>query len=431
VSDVSNTRNALSLPSATRALGRFLATEASGGVVLLAAIAVALAWANSPWANGYERFWHTPAVVAVGGHRLELDLRHWVNDALMAIFFLVVGVEVKREFLQGELRQRRHAALPFAAALGGMVLPAVIYAAFNVGKDGAHGWGIPMATDIAFALGVLAVVAPRVPSSLRVFLLALAIVDDIGAVVVIAVFYSSSIQVWWLIAAGAMAATVYGIRWAGVTPLPVFVVLGVALWLSVHEAGVHATIAGVVMGLLVPAAPRFDREIIQSRTDDLLDVFTPASARETRRLARFAVSELEWVEYMLHPLVSFVIVPVFALANAGVRLGWRDVRLAIGEPVTIGIVTGLVLGKAAGITGASWLAVRLGIADQPSGTTWRDVGGIAALGGIGFTVSLFVTDLAFADQALVLQAKIGVLAASFAAAAIGGAFLRLGREAKA
>lgn len=419
-----NDGSASTTSTLTRAVREFLATEVAGGVVLLAATAVALVWANSPWSDTYDGLWHTKAIIGVGSWRLELDLRHWVNDGLMAIFFLVVGLEVKREFLQGELRERSKAVLPVAAALGGMVVPALLYTAFNVSGPGAAGWGIPMATDIAFALGVLALVAPRLPGSLRVFLLALAIVDDIGAIVVIAVFYASELQPLWLAAAAAIVVTVYGLRRLGLSARPLFVVLGIGLWIAVHASGVHATIAGVVMGLLVPATPRLDREIMISRGDELLDVFSPDAARQTSRLARLSVSELEWIQHMLHPLSSLLIVPVFALANAGVVFTAADLGDATTSPVTLGVVVGLVVGKTAGITGAAWLATRAGIATLGADVRWRQLTGVAALGGIGFTVSLFITDLAFEAERTIADAKIGILAASLLASGVGAVLLR-------
>jgi NhaA family Na+:H+ antiporter len=347
----------------------------------------------------------------------------------MAVFFLVVGLEVKREFLQGELRDRRRAVLPIVAAIGGMAVPALIYAFVNVGGEGASGWGIPMATDIAFALGVLAIVAPRLPGSLRVFLLALAIVDDIGAIVVIAIFYSSSIDVLWLAVAGGVVASIFIIRRAGVSVPWVFVVLGVILWLAVHASGIHATIAGVVLGLLVPATPDLDREIVESSADELLDVFTPTSARETTRLARRAVSELEWIEHSLHPISSLAIVPLFALANAGVAFGGNDLAEAASSPVTLGIVLGLVVGKTLGIAGAVWLATKLGVADV-AGATARQVVGVAMLAGIGFTVSLFIADLAFDADRLVAQAKVGIFLASVVASVGGALVLRSPRRSE-
>ena len=420
---MSSTDTRPSTAGTTRALREFLATEAAGGLVLLVATAVALAWANSPWSSSYETLWHTDAVIGIGSWRLDMDLRHWVNDGLMAIFFLVVGLEVKREFLQGELKDRRKAALPIFAAVGGMVVPALLYTLFNASGDASGGWGIPMATDIAFALGVLAVIAPNLPSSLRIFLLALAIVDDLGAIVVIAVFYSGSLDWGWLAAAGAITALVYGLRRAGVGVTGVFAILGVALWIAVHASGVHSTIAGVIMGLLAPAAPRLTREILLSRGDELIDVFTPAAARQTSRLARLSVSELEWIQHGLHPFSSLLIVPIFALANAGVEFSRTDIADAASSPVALGVFVGLVAGKTLGITGAAWIACRLGIAEVAPDVRWRQIAGVAALGGIGFTVSLFITDLAFDDDTAITDAKMAIFAAAIAATAIAAALL--------
>ena len=421
-------RPSVTRPSFTRALREFLATEVAGGAVLLIAAVVAIVWANSPWSASYVALWHTKASVAIGNWSLSLDLQHWVNDGLMAVFFLVVGLEVKRELLQGELNDRRRAMLPIAAALGGMVVPAAVYAIVNAGDPGVEGWGIPMATDIAFAIGVLALVAPRAPSSLRVFLLALAIVDDIGAIIVIAVFYSKSLAPAWLAAALAIVVLVYALRSRSSTLTPLFVALGAALWFCLHEAGVHATLAGVVMGLLAPAAPRLDREIALSRGDELLDVFTPEAARETLRIAKLSVSELEWLLHGLHPVSSLIVVPIFALANAGVSLSADQLDSALTSKVTLGIILGLVAGKLVGITGAAWLAHRSGLAQLPPDTRWAQIAGVAALGGIGFTVSLFITDLAFESSALVDEAKVGILAASVAASALGAVLLRSRRR---
>jgi Na+:H+ antiporter, NhaA family len=405
--------------ASTRALREFLATELVGGVVLLVATVAALVWANSAWKGGYEQLWGTELGIELGRWRLALDLREWVNEGLMAVFFVLVGLELKREFLQGELRGGRRAALPVVAAIGGMVVPALLYSVFNLGGEGADGWGIPMATDIAFALGVLAVVAPGVPATLRLFLLTLAIVDDIGAIVVIAAFYTSDLEPAWLAAAFAVLIAVYGLRQVGLTFTPLFVALGAALWLALHASGVHATLAGVAMGLLAPATPQLEREIVRSRGDELLDVFSAEAARTTTRLARQSVSQLEWLEHTLHPWSSLVVIPVFALANAGVSLTGEVMRDALTSPVTLGVLVGLVAGKTLGITGAAWLAYRTGLAELPSDVPFRQIAGVAALGGIGFTVSLFVTELAFDDASIAAEAKVGILAASLAATLLG------------
>ena len=414
--------------SPSRALREFLATETAGGAALVLAAAVALVWANSPWQAGYERLWSTELGVHLGTWELELDLRGWVNDGLMAIFFLAVALEVKRELLVGELRDRRRAALPVVAAVGGMIVPAAVYLSISSSGAGADGWGIPMATDIAFALGVLALVAPSLPSPARVFLLTLAIVDDIGAILVIAVAYSSSVAPGWLVVAVGIVGAVLVLRRIGLVATPVFVVLGIGLWLAVHESGVHATIAGVVMGLLVPAEPALTREIVRSRTDELVDVLSPEGARNSARLARQSVSQLEWLEHWLHGWSSLLIVPLFALANAGIELTADVLADAATSRVTIGVVVGLVVGKVVGISGASWCAIRLGVAELPQGVTWRHLVGVAAVGGIGFTVSLFIAPLAFEDPVLVDEAKIGVLAAAVLATAAATLLLRRPRR---
>lgn len=324
----------------------------------------------------------------------------------------------------GELRNRRAAALPVIAAVGGMIVPAVVFLAWNPSGDEAAGWGIPMATDIAFALGVLALVARSIPPAVRLFLLTLAIVDDIGAIVVIALFYSSGIEGRWLAGAVVIVGAVLVLRRVGFVATPLFVALGVALWLALYASGVHPTLAGVTMGLLVPATPAFTREIVRSRTDELLDVFSPEAARQTTRIAHQSVSQLEWLEHELHGWSSLVVIPVFALANAGIALSADAVGAALASSVTAGVIVGLVVGKMVGIAGASLLAIRIGLAELPAEVSWRQLVGAAALGGIGFTVSLFITGLPFESDELADDAKIGILAASAMATAVGALLLR-------
>jgi NhaA family Na+:H+ antiporter len=369
-----------------RNIREFLATEVAGGVVLLAATVVALAWVNSPWGHGYDALWETRLGVE--------DLRHWVNDGLMAVFFFVVGLEIKRELVTGELRTWRQAATPAIAAVGGMVVPALAYLAINAGAPGGRGWGIPMATDIAFVLGVAALLGSRAPSGLRLFLLTLAIVDDLGAIVVIAVFYSSDVRPVALLAAVAVLATMVGLRVLRFRWLPAYAVLGVAVWFAVFESGVHATIAGVVLALLAPARPEGDGPSVGER-----------------------------LEEALHPWTSLLIVPLFALANAGVVLRGSAFSAEGAGLVAAGVAAGLVAGKLVGVTAGAALAVRLRVGDLPDGVTWRHVAGGAALAGIGFTVSLFITDLAFADDALRSAAKVGILGASLTASLLGAAVL--------
>ncbi|HEX5587735.1 MAG TPA: Na+/H+ antiporter NhaA [Acidimicrobiia bacterium] len=395
----------------------FLRTEAAGGIVLVVATVAALVWANAAPAS-YHDLWSTVFTIGTTEHHFSLTLREWVNDALMAIFFFVVGLEIKRELAEGELHDPRKAALPAIAAFGGMVVPALVYLAFNAGGAGADGWGIPMATDIAMAIGVLSLLGSRVPSPLKLFLLALAIVDDIGAILVIAVFYSHGFDGMAAVAAVGFLLAMIGLRLVGVRSLLPYVVLGAGVWIAVQDSGVHATIAGVVLGLLAPTRPFRQPDMVDA--DKLADVSTVETAHETVVLARESVSVVEWLEHLLHPWTSYVIVPVFALANAGVVLSSDSIDAAVSSPITHGIVVGLVVGKLVGISAFAWLATRLRVASLPSGTTFAQIVGIAALGGIGFTVSLFVSELAFgAAGAFTDDAKIGILAASLAAAALG------------
>jgi NhaA family Na+:H+ antiporter len=390
-------------PIAARVIGpfqRFFSTEAAGGIVLLACAAIALVWANSTWANAYRQLWETPLGLETRSFGLSLTLHEWVNDGLMAAFFFFVGLEIKREVLIGELSSRRSAALPVAAAIGGMVVPAAIYAIVNRGGAGAHGWGVPMATDIAFALGVLALFGNGLPSGLRVFLAALAIVDDLGAVLVIALFYTNSLHWGALGGAAAVVAVLVGANFAGVGRTLVYVALGVILWFFVLFSGIHATVAGVLLALTIPARAHTGTET--------------------------APSLLQRLESALQGPVAFLIMPVFALANAGIPLGAGAIG-AVRTPVALGVILGLLFGKPIGIMLASIAAVRAGAAELPSGVTWRQVHGASWLGGIGFTMSLFIAGLAFADAAMLDVAKLGVIAASACAGATGYFLLRATR----
>jgi NhaA family Na+:H+ antiporter len=411
-----------------RPIAGFLRVEAASGIVLLAAAVLALVWANSPWASSYEALWQTEVTLRFGGLELSEDLRHWVNDALMVIFFFVVGLEIKYEIVSGELRDPKAASVPIIAALGGMVVPAGIYALFNAGGPGSAGWGIPMATDIAFAVGVLSLLGSRIPSPARVFLLTLAIADDIGAIVVIAVFYTADLSLTWLGAAALVLLVMAGLRALRVWSLSVYVALGVAFWFATYESGVHATIAGVVLGLLAPALPLLDQEQAKeyarrSIADEHLD------ANELRRY-RFLLAEsvpvAERLGAQLHPWSSFVVLPVFALANAGVNLSGDAIADALASPVTAGIAIGLLAGKTVGVAGASWLAVLLGIGRLPHRTSWSMMVGLGAVAGIGFTVALFVAGLSFPeDSAMAAEAKVGILGASVVAALVGATLLIL------
>lgn len=406
-------------------LNRFLQVEAAGGVLLLGATLAALVWANSPWSGGYEQLWRTVVSLDAGPMHLSEDLGHWVNDGLMALFFFVVGLEIKQELVGGQLADRRDAALPVVAALGGMVVPAALFFALNAGSSGVHGWGIPMATDIAFAVAVLMLLGDRAPSSLKVLLLGLAIADDIGAIAVIALFYTDRVELPWLLAAGAGLLLVALMRQAKVWFLPVYAVVGVAVWACTLQSGIHATIAGVALGLLTPARPLLadiEADRIAARLSDDEDV-TPAEVREIGFHLRESVSVAERLGTVLHPWTSYVVVPVFALANAGIPLSGEALGEAASSRVTLGVVVGLVVGKVAGISAFAWGAVRLGMARLPVDVSWRQVTGMAGIAGIGFTVSMFVAGLAYDDPALQDQAKMGVLVASVLAAVVGLAVL--------
>ncbi len=415
------------MPRALRPLRDFLVTEAGGGVLLATSAVVALIWANSPWSQGYVDLWSTQATVSIGDQALTLDLKHWINDGLMAIFFLVVGLEIKRELATGHLSTKRAALLPVSAAIGGMVVPALIYLAI-AGGTAPNGWAIPMATDIALAVGIVAVAGDRVHPSLRVLLLGLAIVDDIGAIIIIAAFYSDSVSwQWLLVAAGAIAATVAAKRMV-VRRTVVYVVLGVVLWYAFHEAGIHATLAGVVMGLLAPTTPHLSADFIDA--EELADVSSVDAAFATTGIARSAVSDVEWLQHLVHPWTSYLIVPLFALANAGIEISGVGLRGAVRSPITWAIVCGLVIGKPLGVVVASRLAVRMGIADTPPGSSPRQFVGIGAAAGIGFTVALFITELAFDDPVQIVEAKLAVLVASLAAAGVAAVLLLGGHRSR-
>lgn len=421
-----------------RPLLRFTHVEAAGGGVLLVAAIVAIAWANAPFGESYATFWDTHLTVDLGPLHFDESLKHVVNDALMVIFFFVVGLEIKRELVVGELNELRRAALPAIAALGGMAVPALIYVAFNIGTGGeaSQGWGIPMATDIAFSIGVVSLLGSRVSVNAKLFLLALAIADDIGAIAVIAIFYTSDLAFGWLLAAVLGLLVVYGAQRAQVRSISFYVVVGAFVWLFTLESGVHATLAGVALGLMTPADAYYSDGQFRQRVQWILNRFEmdAASPRARERLdedaleasaiARESVSPLDRLERSLHPWSSFVIVPIFALANAGVRFVDINVVNAATSSVALGVSLGLVAGKIIGITGATVIAVRLGIGVLPRRTTWRQVVGLSALAGIGFTVSLFIAELAFTDGALIDSAKIGIFVGSAIAGLIGFAVLR-------
>ncbi len=381
------------MPDTGWALLNFLRTEAGGGVILLLAAVAALVWANSPWKGTYHDLWDHEIAVGPGAWAVRESVLHWINDGLMTFFFFVVGLEIKRELVRGELQDRRAAALPVVAAVGGMVAPIVLFRLVAGPGPAARGWGIPMATDIAFAVGVLALLGSRVPRPLKVFLLTLAIVDDIGAIVVIAVFYAGRLETGWLLGTVAVLAVVVGARRLCGGRIGPFVLLGFLAWYCTYRSGIHPTIAGVALGLLTPVESAGGRPV------------------------------LEQLEARLHPWSSYLVIPLFALANAGVSLDAGSLRDAAGSRLTWAVVVGLVIGKLVGIAGATALMVRSPWGRWPPDTGVRHMLGMASLGGIGFTVSLFITGLAFGDGAQQAQAKTGILAGSLLAALLGVAIL--------
>jgi NhaA family Na+:H+ antiporter len=421
-----------------RPFQEFAKLQSAGGLILIGCIVVALVWANSPWAASYVHLWHTSLTFGFAGSALSESLHFWINDGLMAVFFLVVGLEIKRESLVGELASLRRAALPIAAALGGMLVPAGVYLLFNHGGAGAAGWGVPMATDIAFALGVLALLGDRVPASLRVFLAALAIADDIGAVLVIAFFYTETISGIHLAIAGFCFAGLIALNRAGARHPIWYAILGIGLWLAFLKSGVHATVAGVLLAMTIPARQRIDSRAFLERSAKILGEFRDADAAGERMLTSARKSaalhalarDCEQVEspmlrfeHALGPWVNYVIMPIFALANAGVALQ-SGVRHAIAGPVGLGIICGLAYGKPIGISSFAWVVTRMGLARLPSGVRWRHVIGVGALGGIGFTMSIFIANLAFSPTEILEAAKVAILAASLLSG-IGGAIILL------
>ncbi|MYB49853.1 MAG: Na+/H+ antiporter NhaA [Dehalococcoidia bacterium] len=416
-----------------RPVQRFMHEEASSGIVLFLAAVVALVWANSPWYDAYHDLLETHIIVGFGSWAIDETIHHWIDDGLMAIFFFVVGLEIKRAVVVGELSSVRKAALPIFAALGGMIVPALLYVTFNPGGEEFRGWGIPMATDIAFSLGVLSLLRTRAPLPLKIFLTAFAIIDDIGAVIVIAVFYTGDIA-WGNLGIGAVfLVALLVVSRLGIRHPLVYAVLGVAVWLAFLYSGVHATVAGVLVAATIPIRVRVDTPGFLARGRDLLLVFersgeyahkdeTSSEQRailvELEDTAREMQSPLQRFETALHPWVAFVIMPLFALSNAGVKLE-GDFLEALTHPVTIGIVLGLVVGKQVGVTLFSWVAVRFGFAALPYGVTWLQFYGVALLGGIGFTMSLFITNLAFTGDLLTTEAKIGILLGSAISGIIG------------
>ena len=408
-----------------RPVRAFISTEVGSAVVLLAAVVIALVWANSPWNSSYEDLWTTELSIRIADAEISEDLRGWVNDGLMTLFFFVIGLEIRRELDLGELRDRRRVAVPVLAAIGGMAVPALIYLSINAGTAAVQGWGVVMATDTAFALGLLAVVGRHSPLRLRVFLLTLAVVDDVGALAVIALVYTDDVAMLPLLLAIGVFGLVVAFRAAGVSIGAVYFFLGVVLWLALLESGVHPTIAGVSMGLLATAYPP-SRTALQQATSlwrSFREQPTSGLARTAGRGLRRAVSPNERLQEIYHPWTSYVIVPLFALANAGVQFSGDILDQAWRSPITHGVVAGLVLGKLIGITGVSWLATRRWLGGFPLTVSWLPLVGTATVAGIGFTVSLFIAEISFEGAALE-EAKIGILAASVIATGLSWAVFR-------
>lgn len=416
------------------ALERFMHIEAVSGIVLLIAAAAALIWANSPGGESYEHFWHTPVTFGFGSYVISQSLHFWVNDGLMTIFFLVVGLEIRREIYEGALASWRSASLPLIAALGGVVAPAVIFVALNTDELVRHGWAIPTATDIAFAVGVLALLGRWIPPAVRIVLLALAVIDDIAAILIIALFYSDGLNLVGFLIAIAGIVSVLGLHHLGIGVAPAYIVPGIIVWVGFYEAGIHPSIGGVLLGLLTPVVPFVRRErpaeIISRALDEFSARMRPGAHADIRALVEPAIRikraqreilpPVVRVQAALHPYVAFGIMPLFALANAGVALGQLDFAHANAYGVIFGVGAGLVLGKPLGIVLASWLAVRAGLCQLPAGANWRGMTLIGCLGGIGFTMSIFIATLAFANSDVMLNAaKLGVLCGSATAAIVG------------
>lgn len=415
----------------------FLDNKLAGAILLLVTTVVALVWANSPWAGTYQELLHTYATVGIGDFELSKSIGHWINDGLMGIFFFVVGLEIKREFLAGELANPRRAALPIFGAVGGMVVPALIYVAFNLEGEGLHGWGIPMATDIAFALGILALFPVSI--ALKVFLTALAIVDDIGAILVVAIFYTDDIAMQSLVLGGMFLLISIGANIAGVRNPVIYFLIGFVVWFAFLKSGVHATLAAVLMAFTIPARTRINGEQLIEQTEELLRRLKETDLSKGNQLlsskqhslvhsmeqiTENATAPLQELEHALMPFVTFMIMPIFALANAGVALG-GDFATTISSPIAIGIICGLFVGKPLGIWFFAWLAVKLKVAELPEEVTFIDIAAVGLLGGIGFTMALFISTLAFPDPVMVDVAKTAVLVGSVMSAVLGSLILYL------
>ncbi len=424
---------------------QFIHQQSTSGLLLMAAAMIALFLANSRWAEDYLHFIHTPALIGIGDWGIRMSLHHWVNDALMAIFFFVVGLELKRELLVGELSDIKQAALPIVAAIGGMVVPAFIFEVFNYGSDAAHGWGVPMATDIAFAVGALALLGKRVPKALITFLVALAIADDLGAVLVIALFYTQNLALNWLLVAVALTAILMTLNYAGIRNAIPYFIIAVILWYAMLQSGVHATLAGVIGAFTVPARSKYDPKLFADMVNQHIDKFIANRKQQDSLMTnnqlysivqnleesvRGVQTPLQQLELTWHLPVAFLVIPIFAIFNAGIPIQMGTLSDTFTNPVMLGVMLGLLIGKFVGISGACWLAIKLGLAKMPSQTRFSQIAAVSVLGGIGFTMSIFIAELGFPGHPEhLLMAKTGVLAGSICAGLIGFIWLWwLGRK---
>jgi len=424
-------RKKLPIDKITEPASKFIHQEHTSGIVLFIGVLAAITWVNSPFAHSYHQLWDTKVSLGFGNHALNHPLHLWINDGLMAVFFFVIGLELKREFMAGELSTIKKASLPMVAALGGMIVPALIYFFINKGTASEHGWGIPMATDIAFALALLSIAGKHIPSSVKVFLSALAVADDLGAVLVIAIFYSSHIDFAPLTIGVCLLTILLVGNKLGIRSIIFYLVVGFAVWVAFLLSGVHATIAGVLVAFTIPARTRINEKNYAESLRKLLFAFeeqipnnstltTPEqhlTIEKIKKMTTDAETPLQKVEYGLHPWVAFVVMPLFALANAGIVIG-ADFFSSLLNPVSLGVMIGLVAGKFIGVLSATWLMVKFG-ARLPANSTWKQITGVALLAGVGFTMSLFISGLAFTHAQMVDQAKYGILLASLLAGVLG------------
>lgn len=418
-------------------VSKFIHQEFTGGIILFASVLIAILWVNSPWGATYHALWDTRLSVGFSGFVFDQPLHVWINDGLMALFFFVIGLELKREFIAGELSTLKKAMLPMAAALGGMLVPALIFTLFNYGRPSSHGWGIPMATDIAFAIGLLSLAGKNIPSSVKVFLSALAVADDLGAVLVIALFYTGKIAFLPLLAAGGLLALLWAGNLLGIRRPVFYLVVGIVIWYLFLVSGVHATIAGVLVAFMIPARTKINETEYLTSLNRYAGEFGSAipqngslttaeqhlTIEQIKKLSQDAETPLQKIEYSLHPWVAFLIMPLFALANAGMHIG-SDFFTLLGNPVSLGVSLGLVAGKFAGVFGATWLMIRLRLSVLPYQASWKHITGVSMLAGVGFTMSLFISGLAFHTPDMVTEAKYGILLGSIISGISGIVFIR-------